>query len=574
MRTKFLLGLVAFAAVAGTLLFSPAGIRPDPQSAEATSLNEIKKLLASDGQAGDEFGFYVAVDGDTAIVGAWREDAAGGSQEGAAYVFEKNQGGADNWGEVKKLVASDPEENARFGSSVGISGDTIVVGASIQSAAADNAGAAYFFERNQGGADNWGEVKKLTASDAEAGDHFGKSVAISGDTVLVGADLEDAGGTDAGAAYVFERDQGGPDNWGEVLKLTASDAENNDSFGNSVSVNGDSAIVGAWLEDVDGSTLAPGAAYVFHRDEGGADNWGEVKKLSASDFERLDRFGYSVAINGDTAVVGAWSEDSGGDQAGAAYVFERDQGGADNWGEVTKLTASDAFGGAAFGRSVAISANTAVVGAVFEGRLVGTSGGAAYVYHRDEGGADNWGEVKKLTASDRDRLDYLGQSVAVSGETTLVGASQEDALGNEAGAAYVFRVPLPKEPAADTDGDTIVDSADLDDDDDGCSDVKENGKDPKLGGLRNPHNPWDFYDVAGSPLPPQNGAPDGVVDLPNDILGVIQHHPAGTLGYDVQFDRGPWVGTNSWNETQGPDGMIDLPNDILGVILQFQHSCQ
>ena len=121
--------------------------------------------------------------------------------------------------------------------------------------------------------------------------------------------------------------------------------------------------------------------------------------------------------------------------------------------------------------------------------------------------------------------------------------------------------PPPKQPKpGDTDGD-------------GCPDVHENGLDETLGGQRDYLNPNDFYDVAGSPLPPQNGAPDGVIDLPNDILGVIQHHPAGTLGYDVQFDRGPWTGPNSWNDTQGPDGVIDLPNDILGVILQFNHRC-
>ena len=133
--------------------------------------------------------------------------------------------------------------------------------------------------------------------------------------------------------------------------------------------------------------------------------------------------------------------------------------------------------------------------------------------------------------------------------------------------------PTPKDPEADTDGDTIPNSSDPNDDNDACSDAQENGPDETLGGQRNPHNYWDFYDVAGSPLPPQNGAPDGVIDLPNDILGVIQHHPAGNLGYDIQFDRGPWSGPNSWNDTQGPDGVIDLPNDILGVILQFNHRC-
>ena len=123
--------------------------------------------------------------------------------------------------------------------------------------------------------------------------------------------------------------------------------------------------------------------------------------------------------------------------------------------------------------------------------------------------------------------------------------------------------PVPPVKQADP-GDT---------DNDGCSDERENGPNESLGGQRDWLNRNDFYDAAGSPGPPQNGAPDGVIDLPNDILGVIQHHPAGPLGYDVQFDRGPWSGPNSWNETQGPDGVIDLPNDILGVILQFAHRC-
>ena len=130
--------------------------------------------------------------------------------------------------------------------------------------------------------------------------------------------------------------------------------------------------------------------------------------------------------------------------------------------------------------------------------------------------------------------------------------------------------PTPKQPDGDGDGDTIPNSVDLDDDNDGCTDEQENGQDETLGGLRNPHNPHDFYDVLG----PGAALPiDGVIDLPNDILGVIvRFSPSGGPPYDVQFDRGPSTGPNSWNMT-APDGVIDLPNDILGVILQFQHSC-
>ena len=548
--------------IAVGLLFGPAGLRPEPQSAEAAFLSEVKKLLASDAQAFDEFGWRVAVSGDTAVVGARRE-AAGGSDAGAAYVFQRDEGGTDNWGEVKKLTASDAQAGDNFGESVAFSGDTAIVGAALEDAGGSQAGAAYVFQRDQGGTDNWGEVKKLLASDAQTGDQFGISVAVSGTSAVVGAEF--AGGV--GAAYVFDRDQGGANNWGEVKKLTASDAFPLDSFGISVAVSGTSAVVGANFEDAGGNQA--GAAYVFERDQGGTDNWGEVKKLLASDAQTGDQFGISVAVSGTSAVVGA--DSAGG--VGAAYVFDRDQGGTDNWGEVKKLTASDAQAEDRFGESVAVSGDTAVVGAAHEGA---NGSGSAYVFQRDQGGANNWGEVAKLTASDAQPADFFGWSVAVSGDT-VVGGAYLDFQGGRFGEAYVFDLTQFKPTVTPTPTITPTPTKQPDPGDtdgDGCSDQRENGPDETLGGQRNYKNPNDFYDVAGSPLPPQNGAPDGVIDLPNDILGVIQHHPAGTLGYDVQFDRGPWTGPNSWNDTQGPDGVIDLPNDILGVILQFSHSCQ
>ena len=405
-----------------------------PGSTEAASLNEVSKLLASDPQANDDFGYSVAVSGDIAVAGAWLEDA-GGDRAGAAYVFQRNYDGADAWGQVTKLVASDAQPGAVVGWSVAISGDTVVVGASGESAEGLNAGAAYVFQRNEGGSDNWGEVKKLTASDAQAEEFFGWSVAVDGDTAVVAAAGEGTTGVNAGAAYVFERDEGGTDNWGEVARLLAFDAESDGQFGWSVAVSGDSAIVGAWAENAGGSHA--GAAFVFQRDEGGADNWGEVTKLIASDAQAEDFFGYSVAVSGDTAVVGALGEDAGGSRAGAAYVFQRDQGGAGNWGEVQKLTASDAQAGDDFGHGVAISGDTAVVGAAEED-VGGSRAGAAYVFQRDEGGAGNWGEFAKLTASDAREFDLLGFSVAVSDNTAVVGAYAEDTGAGSAGAAYVF----------------------------------------------------------------------------------------------------------------------------------------
>ena len=521
--------------IAGGLLSGPAGFGPEPQSAEAALLSEVKKLLASDAGSGDRFGLSGAISGDTAVVGAYLEDA-GGSDAGAAYVFQRDEGGAGNWGEVKKLTASDAQAGDNFGISVAVSGDTAVVGARFEDAGGSQAGAAYVFQRDQGGADNWGEVKKLTASDAQAGDRFGVRVSISGDTAIVGT-------TFAEAAYVFQRNEGGADNWGEVKRLTASDAQAGDRFGVRVSISGDTAVVGADLEDAGGSDA--GAAYVFQRDQGGAGNWGEVTKLLASDAEASDGFGGSVAVSGDTAVVGATGEDAVATFAGAAYVFQRDQGGADNWGEVKKLTASDAGTGDLFGGSVAVSGDTAVVGATAED-AGGAEAGAAYVFQRNQGGAGNWGELKKLLASDAQAADSFGWSVAISGDTAVLGAIFEDAGGTDAGAAYVF-----EEPDADNDGlpdsyenkhaclDPLVDDAAADPDGDGRTNQEEFelGSNPcvanVVGGIA------ELAEVAGTPLETDGSSGGGAGTLAGMIAALV----AGTvaLGGAAWFARRRWA---------------------------------
>ena len=597
MRTTFFLALFIAVASGAALLFGGAGFGPAGQSAPATFLSEVKKLLASDGQVDDFFGVSVALSGDTAIVGAV-QDFTG--EPGAAYVFERNKGGAGNWGEVKKLMASDAQVQDQFGGSVAISGDTAIVGKAFGDA-------AYLFERDEGGAGNWGEVKKLTASDARGSAEFGISVSVSGNTAVVGAWMDEGPELNgrnnryagfqsnwAGAAYVFERDEGGAGNWGEVKKLTASDAEDFDIFGWSVAVSGDTAVVGAIWEDAAGNQA--GAAYIFARDEGGAGNWGEVKKLLASDGEGPDEFGQSVAASGDTVVVGASGADVGGLPAGAAYVFERDEGGADNWGEVKKITASDAQSSDEFGgnpeetkvssRSVAVAGDTVVVGA-WQETTEGLEAGAAYMFKRDEGGAGNWGEVEKVTASDAESRDRFGTSVAVSDGTSIVGAYREDAAGSNAGAAYVFQEPAPKPPDGDTDGDTIVNGDDPNDDNDGCTDVQELGPSATLGGERNPHNFWDFYDVpAGTPL--ERDQMGNIIDIAAIVLrfGTVSSPPpteeeafaeALTLppdvtSYHAAYDRGgPIPGQDLW-DLRPPDGAINII-DIGAAIVQFGHTC-
>jgi cysteine-rich repeat protein len=419
------------------------------------------KVTATDAAAGDSFGAAVSISGDTAIIGA-RFHSVGGTSSGAAYILQRDQGGANNWGQVKKLTATDAASGDRFGFTVSISGDMAVVGAFANDGAAADAGAAYIFQRNQGGMNNWGQVKKLTASDAAISDELGESVSISGDLVIVGSRGDDDGGSNSGSAYIFARNLGGLNNWGEVKKITASDAAPEDWFGLSVAISGDNAIVAAYANSDAGAES--GSAYVFERNEGGVDNWGEVKKLTAADAAAGDRFGISVAIDGNTAIIGADLDDLGVSDAGSVYIFERDFGGLKNWGEVVEFGASDAAISDQFGFYVAIEGDTAIVGAPNSGSATGSS----YVFQRDLGGLENWGELTKLSASDGTVVDLFGWSVSVSGENAVVGAWGNDDAGSSSGAAYIYFTLTCGNGLLDTgescdDGNTVAG--------DGCSDT-------------------------------------------------------------------------------------------------------
>jgi len=398
---------------------------------------QTKKLTAGDAATDDDFGNAVAINGDTVVVGASGKN----SNTGAVYIFERNQGGAGNWGQVKKLALSDAAANDYFGISVAINADTLVVGAWGKSSFA---GAAYIFERNQGGTENWGQVKKLTASDAAAGDEFGTAVAIDADTLVVGAEDKKSISTSIsnGAAYIFERNQGGSENWAQVQELSADFVTGYSYFGYAIAIEKDTLVVGAFGK-------VPGLAYIFERNQGGPAHWGQVKRLIASDAVGGDQFGISVAINLDTVAIGA----THGNRAtsGAVYIFERNRNGVESWGQVQELTASDATLQDEFGVSVALEGDTLVVGAWARNLAVG---GAAYVFDRNQNGVEAWGQVQRLTASDAAAHDNLGSSVAIDGNTVPVGA-----LGKKSntGAAYVFNLAsAPPPPPIDNTGCSVT----------------------------------------------------------------------------------------------------------------------
>lgn len=259
----------------------------------------------------------------------------------------------------------------------------------------------------------------LTASDASAGDQLGTCVAIDGDTVVAGALGDDAL---RGAAYVFVR---AGTVWSEQQKLTALDGAANDEFGGSVGVNGQSAIVGA-----EGDDSSRGSAYVFVRS---GITWSEQQKLTATDGALRDHFGHSVAISGQDAIVGAIQDEIGGAVRGSAYIFTRT---GSVWSEQQKLLASDGAVNDKFGASVAIAGDSAMVGANGDDTAVDSDRGGVYHFRRS---GTAWTEQQKLTASDGATNDNFGSSVAISADAVIVGGYLDDSAGGlDQGSAYAF----------------------------------------------------------------------------------------------------------------------------------------
>jgi len=410
----------------------------------------LQKISAGDIQPSDRFGWSVSISGDYAIVGSDREDGGIGdpvTNAGAAYIYHRI--GPDSWDTGTKIVATDPQAGDQFGYSVSIDGDYAIVGANYEDGGAGDplsqAGAAYIFHRT--GTNTWDAGIKIVATDPQVNDNYGSSVSISGDYAIVGAFLEDGGPgnpvTNAGAAYIYHRT--GTNTWDGGTKIVATDPQAGDEFGYSVSISGNYAIVGAIYEAGGPGDPLPlaGAAYAFRRT--GTNTWDAGTKIVAPDAQASDLFGWSVSISGDYAIVGADNESGGaGDpvpNAGAAYIYRRT--GTNTWDAGTKIVATDPQAGDQFGYSVSISGDYAIVGAVYENGGTGdplNSAGAAYIFHRT--GTNTWDAGIKIIATDPQTNDYYGLSVSISGDYAIVGAYSEDGGAGDplidAGVAYIY----------------------------------------------------------------------------------------------------------------------------------------
>jgi hypothetical protein len=492
---------------------------------------EDQILYGSDTEADDKFGSTVSVDGNYAVIGADNEDA-GGSNAGAVYIFYKSGG---TWAQQAKLVADNAGAGDKFGRSVSISGDYVVVSAPFEDTTATDSGSVYIFKRS---GTTWSQQQQIQAGDAADSDFLGSGIgqggggiAIDNDYFIIGAVNNDDGGSNTGSAYIFKRNTGS-ETWSEQSKLVASDPDASDQFGQTVAISGGYVAIGASLEDTTASNA--GSVYIFKYDatyppddlppvdsvgtgfnykrytaldtsthyvykmwrnsasdwrtpspasantikvlktdstdwsdndttdtnptyidtttysgkvslgqSGPTENyrfsvpifgsWSQQAKIQASDAEADDYFGSSVSLSGDYLAVGARTEDTGGSQAGSVYIFKK-ASGSETWSQEAKLQASDVSAASQFGMSVSLSGTTLAVGANAEDTAA-SDAGAAYIFERS---GTTWTEVKKITASDAAASDYFGESISTDGITTFVGAFGEDTKGSAAGAAYVY----------------------------------------------------------------------------------------------------------------------------------------
>ena len=412
---------------------------------------EVQKLVASDRAGNDQYGKEVDIDGDYAVVGAYYHDGA----KGAVYVYKWD--GSD-WNQQAKLQSSDINDNDCFGRSVAIDGEYLIVGAHGQVLdengldTLSSAGAAYIFKRS---GSSWTQQQKLAAFDRNKTTIYGAGVDIDGDYAVVGSYYNhlDESGSDslfrAGAAYVYKRDGS---TWSLEQKLVASDREEDDRFGVDVAICGEYIIAGANREDDgedgDEELSSSGSAYIFKRD---GSTWSEEAKISGSSRSTGRSFGMTVGISGERAIVGAmWDAlDENGENSlqssGSAYIFKRS---GTTWSEEVKLLASDRKSYDNFGVGVSISGDTAVVTGYrqdydYNDDNYMSEAGAAYLF---EYSGSTWEEQVKFLASDRDTTARFGNHCAVKGDWIIVSSYQNDfdVDGNneltDAGAVYIYDI--------------------------------------------------------------------------------------------------------------------------------------
>ena len=384
---------------------------------------DFQKIIGSDVANSYQYGVSVSISGDYAAVSA-------NNKEKYVYVFRKQDG---IWTQTSRVEPTGGiSYGSLFGHSISISENYLAVGAiGPQFNPANEAFDGVFIYERQGGGGNWQQKVYLTDSNVTTqprdigetnlyyeSDGFGFSVSISGTYLAIGTPRDDDSGTNSGLAFIYERQAG---SWNQVNKLSASDGAKLNSFGRAVSIDGDLCLVGAA-----GRSNKTGAVYVFQRESGG---WVQTNILIANDGADGDRFGTSVSISGNRAIIGVGGDNDNGNNSGSAYIFERQ--GSGSWSQTAKLKADDGQAGDGFGASVSIFGEQAIVGTglVIQGR--------AYLFSKE---GSSWQQTRIIAADVKtNNLFQFGKNIGIHSNTAIISSRLDNERGQDAGAAYVVK---------------------------------------------------------------------------------------------------------------------------------------
>ncbi len=355
------------------------------------------------------------------------------------------------------------QASAAFGTSVAISGDTMAVGSPQRDTPASDAGRVYVYERNAGFGAPWGQVAVIAGSDTVSGDRFGFAVAIDGDFMVVGAPGADPGTSNVGAAYVFRRDPANPNAWLQAVKLVPPvvNSGGGDAFGTAVAIHQGTILIGAPNANLSGGRVRSGRAFAFNLGTGGPSNWTHAQTILPLDNRHStlsidsEYFGSALALDGNTAVIGAYGANRAADYErwdyGAAYIFTRSAAGQP-WSETKRLDEFESTSGKAydgFGYSVDISGDRIAVGIHSTGSLLPAfNAGGARIFERNLGGANQWGLARSIVPSDGNLSEHFGSSIAVSGDLVMIGSpGATQGVSENRGFAEVYRYSSSSTPA-------------------------------------------------------------------------------------------------------------------------------
>ena len=373
-----------------------------------------QKIIPPDGASNDNFGGSVALDGDYALIGS-RFDDDNGIESGSAYLFDANSGE-----QLQKFLAPDGASNDWFGYSVALDGEYALIGSPFDDDNGLSSGSAYLFDVNSGEL-----LQKFLDPDGITGGWFGSSVALDGDYALISAPTNSWGGS-SGSAYLFDV------NSGELLQKFLSAGR--ERFGWSIALDGNYVLIGSYLDD-DNRIIHSGSAYLFDAISGNL-----LQKFLAPDRAVGDQFGYSVALDGDLALIGSLLDNAKGFNSGSVYLFDITSGNL-----LQKFLAPDGTSHDRFGRSVALDGNLALIGSFLSDYNWidnGMDSGSAYLFDVTSGDL-----LQKFLAPDLAFNDRFGFSVALDGDSMLIGSYLDDDKGSDSGSAHLFaREEMEKVP--------------------------------------------------------------------------------------------------------------------------------